>query len=220
MVPPESPASASDRQPDGRTARWDDHRARRHAELVDATLRAIKRHGAGVTIDDIADVAGTSKPILYRYFHDRTGLYLAVAERVADNILAGLLPVFDDDPDLTTMVRALADGYTTLVDKDQEIYRFVINRPLVDLPAGEDPITGVSERLAAVISVPLADHLRRTGGDAAAAETLAHGVVGFVRAATNHWLTQSAAGNGRPRTVVVDEVANLFRATVAAGPPP
>lgn len=212
--------SVTDRQPDGRAARWDDHRARRREELVDATLRAIKRHGAGVTIEDIAEVAGTSKPILYRYFHDRTGLYLQVAERVADNILAGLLPLFDGEADVSTMVRALADGYTTLVDKDREIYRFVINRPLVDLPSGDDPITGVSERLAAAISVPLAEHLRRTGGDPAAAETLAHGLVGFVRAATNHWLTESATGTPRPRELVVDEVAHLFGTTIALAPPP
>ena len=51
--------------PDGRSTRWDQHRAARRRELVDATLRAIRQHGAGVGMDDIAAVAGTSKTVVY-----------------------------------------------------------------------------------------------------------------------------------------------------------
>ncbi len=76
--------------PDGRSTRWDQHRATRRRELVEATLRAIRKHGAGVGMDDIAAVAGTSKTVIYRHFSDRQGLYAAVCESVDALILHNL----------------------------------------------------------------------------------------------------------------------------------
>jgi len=72
---------------DGRRSRWDEHRAQRRRELVEATLRAVRSHGAQVGMDDMAALAGTSKTAFYRHFGDRLGLYGAVAERVNANIL-------------------------------------------------------------------------------------------------------------------------------------
>src|SRR5438067_12547710 len=41
-------------QVDGRTRRWEGYRATRRAELVDAAIRAIRRHGAGLGMEDVA----------------------------------------------------------------------------------------------------------------------------------------------------------------------
>ena len=67
---------------DGRDTRWAQHRLARRVELVEATLKAIRRHGAGVGMDEIAAEAGTSKTVIYRHFGDKAGLYLAVVEAV------------------------------------------------------------------------------------------------------------------------------------------
>ena len=67
---------------DGRDTRWAQHRAQRRRELVEAALRAIRRHGPGVGMDEISAEAGTSKTVVYRHFRDRTGLYAAVVESV------------------------------------------------------------------------------------------------------------------------------------------
>ena len=42
---------ASTPSPDGRNTRWNQQRAISRRELVDATLRAIRQHGAGVGMD-------------------------------------------------------------------------------------------------------------------------------------------------------------------------
>ena len=80
--------------PDRRRSRWDEHRLVGRAELVEATLLAIRTHGAGVGMDEVAATARTSKTVFYRHFTDRAGLYTAVAERVDATIIRGvLLPV-------------------------------------------------------------------------------------------------------------------------------
>src|SRR6476620_10692672 len=45
-------------------------------------------HAAGM--DEIADRAGVSKPVLYQHFTSKLGLYLAVLQRHADNLVSGV----------------------------------------------------------------------------------------------------------------------------------
>ena len=76
---------------DGRATRWAQHNAERRRELVEATLRAIRKHGHGIGMDDLAADAGTSKTVFYRHFGDRAGLYTAVVESVQEFILGNFI---------------------------------------------------------------------------------------------------------------------------------
>jgi AcrR family transcriptional regulator len=38
-------------------------------------IQAVRDHGAGVGMDQIAEAAGTSKAVFYRYFADKNDLY-------------------------------------------------------------------------------------------------------------------------------------------------
>jgi AcrR family transcriptional regulator len=134
---------------DGRDTRWTEHRVLRRNELVESTLRAIRHRGATVSIDEIAAEAGTSKPVFYRHFGDRPGLYRAVVEKVAQFILDDLRASvgWERTDDLSALVRDLAHSYLRLVQRDPEIYRFVMSRPLVDDDLGvfgDSSVTGKS----------------------------------------------------------------------------
>lgn len=189
---------------DGRDARWQAHRLRRRRELVEDTLRAIRRHGPGVGMDDIAAEAGTSKTVLYRHFGDRTGIYLAVVEAVDQVVLTDLGAVADQSghrPDgrpaeVTEVITAMIQTYLRLVERDPEIYRFVVTRPLLGpgTAAGSeppDPVLTLTGRIGDQLSAVLTAHLQRQGRDPAPAVTWGHGIVGFVRAAADHWVTHT-----------------------------
>src|SRR5688572_14912533 len=98
---------------DGRDARWTQHRAQRRRELVQSTLRAIRRQGPAVGMDEIAAEAGTSKTVIYRHFGGRTGLYLAVVEAVDEVILQDLHATMSgtDPEDVVGLVRAMVGSY-------------------------------------------------------------------------------------------------------------
>ena len=66
---------------DGRRQRWEGHREQRRALLVAAAIEAIREHGPEVGMDAIAGYAGVSKPVLYRYFADKSELWLAVGQQ-------------------------------------------------------------------------------------------------------------------------------------------
>lgn len=56
--------------------------------VLDAALEAFSEDGYHATaMDDIAERAGVSKPVLYRHFESKLDLYLAVARRVADEVV-------------------------------------------------------------------------------------------------------------------------------------
>ena len=160
-VEPATPEAARSRDGrDGRDARWEGHREARRSELVDATIRAIRRHGPGVGMDDIAAEAGTSKTVVYRHFDDRAGLYRAVVARIESRVVgsvAGALTADTGDggPDLRRLIGSTVEAYLALVESDPDLYRFVVTRPLVDRALPDDPVGGtvshVTQMLAGVL---------------------------------------------------------------------
>lgn len=193
---------------DGRTLRWENHRIEKRRELVEATLRAIRTHGAGVGMDEIAATAGTSKTVIYRHFGDRTGLFVAVVESVHDYILSNLhVPLsLHEHSDPASLVADLTDAYLAVVERDPEIYRFVVTRP----PGGDpvaDPVTGVTGRLGDELADLFRGWLKVRGLDPRPALTWGHGVVGFIWAIADKWIT---TGRQRPRPDIVEFTGRLF----------
>jgi len=55
---------------------------RRRRELLEAADRVVLRDGPQASMNAIAAEAGITKPILYRHFGDKNGLYAALAARL------------------------------------------------------------------------------------------------------------------------------------------
>ena len=73
--------------PDGRRARWTEHRRARREDLVGAAVEAVRLAGPEFAVDDVARSAGVSKTVIYRYFSDKDELVDAVLERISEAIL-------------------------------------------------------------------------------------------------------------------------------------
>lgn len=175
----------------------------RRAELVEAAIRAIRKHGASVGMDEIAAEAGTSKTVIYRHLGDRTGLYLAVCE-VADGLIlgdfekalhAGGMTDALTRPlpsDVRPLLVAVIDSYLRLVERDPELYRFVVRRPLLDTAPDHDPIVGLTDAIADRLAGIFTAALTGVREDAASAARLwSHGLIGFVRESADRWLAES-----------------------------
>ena len=171
---------------DRRDSRWDEHRRERRAQLVDATVAAVGKHGAGVGMEEIAAEAGTSKTVVYRHFADRSQLHVAVCSRVAEQLTRKLREAMGSSAEPRQMVAAAVDTYLAFLEADPELYRFVVTHS----PAsGEgDPISSLSDLVGEEVGGLVAGFLTRAGQDNAAAAPWGHGVIGLVRAAADWWL--------------------------------
>jgi len=155
---------------------------------MDAALAAIRGHGAGVGMEEIAAQAGVSKPILYRHFTDRADLWLAVSRRVTDELLAAMSSELVVDRPPRETIAAVVDTYLALIEEDTEVYRFVVRGSFADRGMSSDLVHTHMALMASEVARVLDDRLRAAGADSGGAEPWAHGMVGMVQAAADWWI--------------------------------
>jgi AcrR family transcriptional regulator len=197
---PVKPTSSQDR-----TARWAGHRERRRAELIEAAVRAIQKHGAGVSVATIAAQAGITKPVLYRHFTDRADLQRAVSEKAAEVLLSDLLPQVSSDRPPIERVRAIVGTFLSATEEEPELWRFVVHNS-GGTHSGTDVVAHNIALVAGLITSALVDELRARGKDAGGAEAWAFGLVGMVYTAGDWWLQRRTMS----RSALADYLTNLI----------
>jgi AcrR family transcriptional regulator len=195
----------TDRQRDGRSARWDAHRELRRAELIGAAITAIAHHGPDVDMGQVAAVAGVTKPVLYRYFADKAELFTAVGDQVARNVLAAVTPAIARVREERALVAATIDAYLGAIDGQPELYAFMMSR--ADMPGVRRLVQRSSQTIAAGLARVIGDRLRSLGLDSGPAEPWAYGMVGMVQSVGDWWMS-----HGRPmsREALTDYLTTLL----------
>lgn len=193
------PADLAVPEADGRSARWDSHRASRRVELAQIARKQVHIHGPEISLEDIASAAGTSKSILYRYFTDKSGLQRAVADLALDEIRAEITQVAASAVGPRDALNTIVQRYLRMVESSPHVYEFV-TRPA---PDGEDPLGHFLAQITHIIagffapasaSANLPDDAPSPSAPspsvfASEAHLWAAGAVGFVRNATSWWLS-------------------------------
>ncbi len=95
------------------------------AQVIAAALALIRAQGPDVTMDDVAEAAGVSKPIVYRNLGDKDALVVALSEIFVDRLNDVVdLAVATSPPgraSFAAAVRATLD----LIDEDRNLFTFV-----------------------------------------------------------------------------------------------
>ena len=171
---------------DGRRQRWADHREQRRAQLTTAAIEAIRAHGPDVGMDAIAAHAGVSKPVLYRYFADKSQLWQAVGQEAAGMLVAAIQPAVARVCAERDVIAAAVDAYLAHIEGDPHVYRFVVQRP--DVERQRDVVADVMDTVAGNLARILGDRLRDVGLDTGPALPWAYGIVGYVQTVGDWWL--------------------------------
>lgn len=182
----------------------DARRAARREELLAGAIRVIRRDGPLASMDAIAAEAGVTKPIVYRHFGDRDGLTQAIAEQFAGQLFDELRGALAAEADPEQVLRTTIDAYLAFIERDPQIYRFVVQSPP---PPGSDGLTlaGFVRQVGQEVSIVLGERLRQVDGDSGAAEPWAFGIVGMVHLAGDWWLERRSM----PRARLVDYLTAL-----------
>jgi AcrR family transcriptional regulator len=171
---------------DGRSKRWAGHREQRRAELVAGAIEAIRAHGPDLGMDAFARHIGVSKPVLYRYFADKSQLWHAVGQEATAMLLDAIAPAVATVRVDRDVVTAVIDGYLAYIENDPHVYRFVVHPSGIE--RGPDPVSDVMDTVASGLARILGDRLRAVGLDTGPALPWAHGIVGYVQNAGDWWL--------------------------------
>jgi AcrR family transcriptional regulator len=176
--------------PDGRRARWTEHRRARREDLVAAAVEAVRRVGPELAVDDVARSAGVSKTVIYRYFSDKDELIDAVLDRIAQAILLPRLlgELAAEHPDDRAALRAVVVAFVSLIEDEPELYRFAYAQAGRSGRSGRADLVADTEReIAQALGVHLGSRLADAGRPVEPAMTWAYGVVGMVQLAAHWW---------------------------------
>ncbi|HVA60374.1 MAG TPA: TetR/AcrR family transcriptional regulator [Mycobacteriales bacterium] len=188
----------------------------RRRALLEAADRAILRDGPDTSMSVIAAEAGVTKPILYRHFGDKGGLYRALAERHTDEVLAEIRDALGAPGDLRRRVTAAVDRYLALIEARPTLYRFLLQRATVEDPGVASDLGLFVRRLGDELGSAIVAERRLRGSAAVRGRTWGHAMVGMVQAAGDWWLEERPCG----RRVLVGNVVDLLFGAFPPGPGP
>ncbi|MEV5570054.1 TetR family transcriptional regulator [Spirillospora sp. NPDC052269] len=177
----------------------------RRRALLEAADRVIQREGPEASMAAIAAEAGISKPILYRHFGDKSGLYQALAERHARKLIEGVREEFSRAVPVRDRTRTTIDTYLSMISANLNLYRFLMHRASAEDAATHSAMSTMIRELGRT----LAEVMVAEGelDDPVRAYVWGHAVVGMVQTAGDWWLDHSAEVS---RETVVDSLADLI----------
>jgi AcrR family transcriptional regulator len=201
--------AVAERGPDGRRARWTEHRRARREDLVGAAVEAVRVAGPDFAVDDVARTAGVSKTVIYRYFSDKDELVDAVLERISSTVLLPRLlgELAQEREDDVARLRAVVGAFVQLIEDEPALYRFAYAH--AGRSGRADLVAATEREIAEALAALLAARLAEAGLPTAPAMTWAYGVVGMVQL-TAHWWSGT-------RSVPAAELVDQLTALAAGG---
>ncbi|MDP9102127.1 MAG: TetR/AcrR family transcriptional regulator [Actinomycetota bacterium] len=175
----------------------------RRDELLDAADRIVQRDGPAASMAAIAAEAGITKPILYRHFTDKSGLYAALATRHTDRLLASLQGALGSGRTPRERVERTIDAYLAVIEAEPQVYRFLVHSDEAASARGQ--VRTFLRRLADLLTRGVAGELG-LDPEGVRAAAWAHAVVGMVQAAGDWWVDAGRC----PRQELVQQLSDLL----------
>jgi len=162
-------------------------RSARRAQLLDVALEVFVEQGYhAASMDEIAERAGVSKPVLYQHFPGKLDLYLALLSSSCDTVVAGVKAALASTTDNRRRVQATMELWYDYVADQGAAFRLVFESDLTNDSAVREQVDRVVNDSAAAIAEVIHED---TGLPAPAAHLLAVSLVGMGHVGARNWLS-------------------------------
>jgi AcrR family transcriptional regulator len=178
-----------------------DQQTRREG-LLRAADAVVQREGAAASMASMAAEAGVTKPILYRHFGDKAGLYAALAARHTETLLEALTAALAETATPKERVRRTVDVYLSALEADPQVYSFLVQSEEAAPVRGQ--VRGFLRQLQEQLSRGISAELGLEPGDVRA-PVWAAGIVGMVQSAGEWWLEVRATDPRAPSRADLSE---------------
>jgi len=177
--------------------------ARRRRQLLDVALDVFADRGFHVTsMNDVAEAAGVTKPVLYQHFGSKRELYLELLEDVGGSLRDAIAKATAEATSPREQVLAGFGAYFRFVVDHEPSFRLLFGGGTRRDEEFADAVrlieVSIADIIATLIDVEGLDTDRR--------RLLAHGIVGLAEGTSRHWLM--SGGRGDPDTLAA-QVAEL-----------
>jgi len=184
-------------------------RERREQLILDVAGQVFARAGYhSASMDEIADLAGVSKPMIYAYFDSKERLYLAYIERAGRDLEQRLISASAPDRRPASILRARITEFLAFVEEHGDGWRVLFREVGSTQPIAEH-VAEIRERIAAAIrSMIEAGAGSWPGYGPPMSDAIAHALVGAGESLANWWLDHPDVGR--------DQVADWYLGVVQA----
>jgi AcrR family transcriptional regulator len=163
-------------------------RKARRAQLLSSALQVFVAQGYhAAAMDDIAERAGVSKPVLYQHFPGKLDLYLALLDVSCDTIIENCRLALDSTDDNKQRVAAAMAVFYDYVAGETGAFRLVFESDLTNDPAVREHVERVTTECAAMIAAVIHED---TGLPDEACRLLAVSLVGMAQVSARYWLAE------------------------------
>lgn len=183
--------------------------AERRQQLVDTARDLFAERGLhGTSMDDIADAAGVTKPVLYQHFASKRALFMELLDDVGRLLLDKIAAATSTAASPREQVEAGLTAYFEFVAEHHSSFVLLFGdgsrRDEEFATAVEGVEATIADFIAALIDAGLDDDHR---------QLLAHAIVGLAEGSSRRWV---AAGAREPANVAATRVADLAWAGLRA----
>ena len=166
-------------------------RPARRRQLLGAAQEIFVAQGYhAAAMDDIADRAGVSKPVLYQHFPGKLDLYLALLDESARELVAIVRDALSSTTDNKQRVPATFRAFFDYVGTSGEAFRLVFESDLSNEPAVRARLERTMQECAEMVSQFI--HSDAGLGDAEA-HLLGMALVGMAQVSSRYWLSTNRA---------------------------
>jgi AcrR family transcriptional regulator len=175
-------------------------RSARRAQLLEAAQAVFVESGYhAAAMDDIAERAGVSKPVLYQHFPGKLELYLALLDQHCEILERLVREALASTHDNHQRVYATIAAYFDFVSRDGAAFRLIFESDLTNESAVRNRLDALGLVCADAVAEVIAED---TDLPPAEASMLGMSLTGMAQVSARHWL---AMGSEIPQ----DEAARL-----------
>jgi AcrR family transcriptional regulator len=165
-------------------------RDERRALLLAAALEVFTAAGYhSAAMDEIADRAGVSKPVLYQHFPSKLELYLAVLDLHIDSLVFQIQRAIASNTENAGRVRATVDAYFDFIESEGEAFRLLFESDMNVEPSVHERLIRMTYDCAAAISAVISIE---TGLPQEASMLLGVSLIGSIQVGARHWLDRDS----------------------------
>ena len=161
-------------------------RDERRAQLLVAALEVFTAAGYhSAAMDEIADRANVSNPVLYQHFPSKLDLYLAVLDLHIDSLVFAIQKAIASNRENSSRVAATVEAYFGFIDNEGEAFRLLFESDMNLEPQVRERLNRMTYDCAAAVSAVISID---TGLGKEESMMLAVGIIGTVQTTARHWL--------------------------------
>ena len=164
---------------------------RRREQLLEAASELFVDRGYHATgMDEIADRAGVSKPVLYQHFASKLDLYLAVLAQHVEILVTSVREALDTTTDNRRRLHDAVQAFFDFIEDDSQGYRLIFENDYVTEPQVAAQVKVATESCTDAVFDLIS---RDSGLEAHRARMIAVGLVAVSVDSARYWLN-----NDRP----------------------